>query len=70
MNYYVKALYAGAMAFLGGLLAVLQVAPDVGFGDVSTASWVTIAIATLFAVGGVLRLQAAPASVATSIKSE
>jgi hypothetical protein len=66
-QYVVKALYAGAVTFLGALLAAMQAAPEVGF-TLSAASWVTIALATVIAVGGVLQLQALPATVSTSIK--
>jgi len=69
MQYYVKAIYAGVVAFLGGLLAVLQVGENIGIGDIGTAAWVTIVLATIIAVGGVLGLQVAPASVATSVRS-
>jgi hypothetical protein len=68
MNYYTKAAYAGVVTFLGALLAALQAAPDVGIGDLSAASWITIALATIISVGGVLGLQAAPAKVAISYK--
>lgn len=69
MQYYVKAIYAGVVAFLGGLLAVLQVGENIGIGDIGTAAWVTIVLTTIIAVGGVLGLQVAPASVATSVRS-
>ena len=68
IQYAAKAIYAGIVTFLGALLAALQAAPDVGIGDISTAAWVTIALATIIAIGGVFQLQAAPASVSTSIK--
>ena len=69
MNYYVKAIYAGVVTFLGGVLTALQAAPEIGFADITSAAWVTVALATIVAVGGVLGLQNAPASVATSIKT-
>ena len=62
--YLIKALYAGAITFLGALLAVLQVP---GAEGITQASWVAIGLATLVSVGGVLGFQAAPASVATGI---
>ena len=65
-QYLIKAVYAGVVTFLGTLLAVLQ-STDSG---VSTESWVVIILATVIAVGGVLGLQAAPATVATGIKSD
>jgi len=67
MQYYVKAIYAGLVTFLGGLLTALQAA-DTGIGDLTQAAWITVILATVIAVGGVLGLQAAPASVATSVK--
>jgi len=67
IQYAAKALYAGAVTFLGALLAAMQAAPEVGF-TLSPASWVTIALATVIAVGGVFQLQALPATIATSIK--
>jgi hypothetical protein len=68
MQYYAKALYAGVVAFLGSLLAALQVVEGIGINDIGTAAWVTIALAAILAVGGVLGLQAAPASISTSVK--
>ena len=66
-TYLSKAVYAAVVTFLGALLAAMQAAPDIGFA-LSAASWVTIILATLVSLGGVLGLQSAPASVATSIK--
>ena len=68
MNYYIKAIYAGLITFLGALLASLQAAPDIGFSDLSSAAWLTIVLATVISIGGVLGLQSAPATVATSTK--
>ena len=70
MQYYVKAIYAGVIAFLGALLTALQVGEDIGFSDIGTAAWITIGLATVLAIGGVLGFQAAPASVSTSVKPE
>ncbi len=70
LAYISKAIYAGIITFLGALLAALQAAPDIGFSDLSSAAWITIVLATLISVGGVLGLQNAPASVATGIKPE
>ena len=67
LAYYVKALYAGLVAFLGSLLAALQAVADTGVTDISTAAWVTIGLATVLAIGGVLGLQSAPANVSTSV---
>jgi len=61
-QYLIKAIYAGVVTFLGTLLAVLQSADSV-----SGESCVVIILATVVAVGGVLGLQAAPATVATGI---
>ena len=69
MTYYTKPIYVGLVTFLGALLAALQAGDEfVSVGDLSQAAWITIVLATIIAVGGVLGLQAAPASVATSIK--
>lgn len=68
MPYYVKAIYAGVVAFLGALLAALLAVEGTGISDITTAAWVTIALATVLAIGGVLGLQAAPANIATSVK--
>ena len=67
-TYLIKAVYAGVVTFLGALLAALQAAPDIGLSDLTSATWITVALATIIAIGGVLGLQAAPASVATSVK--
>lgn len=64
MTYYVKAIYAGLVTFLGSMIGVLQA----GSGGISVESWLVIFLATVVSVGGVLGLQAAPASVATSVK--
>jgi len=61
-QYYIKAAYAGLVTFLGSLIAALQAGgPDV-------TAWLVIALATVVSAGGVLGLQAAPASIATSVK--
>lgn len=67
IQYAAKAIYAGTVTFLGALLTAMLASPEIGFA-LSGASWVTIALATVVAVGGVLGLQAAPATVATSVK--
>jgi hypothetical protein len=46
-----KAIYAALVAGLGGLAAILV--GDVGFGDITSGQWVTIALAALIAGGGV-----------------
>jgi len=70
VQYFVKAVYAGIIAFLGGLLAALQAVEGTGIGDITTAAWITIVLATVLAIGGVLGLQAAPASIAVSVPKE
>ncbi len=62
MPYYVKAGYAGITTFLSGLLIAIAEA------GISSQEWITIALATTLAVGGILGLQAAPARVSTSIR--
>jgi len=64
--YAAKAIYAGAVVFLGAVGAILV--GDVGFGDITSGQWVTIGLATLVAVGGVFGLQAAPPNVSSSIR--
>ena len=63
MQYYVKATFAGVVAFLGTLATALAES-----ATVSTQQWVTIALATLLAFGGILGWQAAPATVSTSVR--
>ena len=70
MNYYVKAIYVAVVTFLGALLSALLAGPEIGVADLSQAAWITIVLATIVAAGGILGLQAAPASVATSIKDD
>jgi hypothetical protein len=69
MQYFVKPIYAGVTMFLGSLLAALQAGEGTDIGDLGTTAWLTIAIAVVFAVGGVLGLQAAPADISTSVRS-
>ena len=66
LTYAAKAIYAGAVVFLGSVGAILV--GDVGFDAITSGQWVTIALAVLVAVGGVFGLQAAPASVSTSVR--
>jgi hypothetical protein len=56
------------VTFLGAVLSALLAVPDTGLSDISTAGWFSIALATIVAAGGVLGLQAAPATIATSTK--
>ena len=63
MQFYVKAAFAGAVAFLGTLATALAES-----STVSSQQWVTIALATLLAFGGILGWQAAPAGVSTSVR--
>lgn len=62
IQYFVKAIYAGAVAFLGSLGTALT---DEG---VTSQQWVFIALATLLAFGGILGWQAAPSNVSTSTR--
>ncbi len=68
MQFYVKAAYAGLVTFLGSLLAALQAVEGIEIGDLATPAWVTIGLATVLAIGGVLGLQAAPPTVSTSVR--
>ena len=63
MQFYVKAVFAGAVAFLGTLATALAES-----SSVTAQQWVTIALATLLAFGGILGWQAAPASISTSVR--
>ena len=58
VRYAAKAIFAGAVAFLGGVAAILV--GDATFGDVTAGQWVTIALATVIAVGGVFGLSNGP----------
>ncbi len=53
-----KAIYAFFIAGLGALAAVLV--GDVGFTDVTSGQWVTVALSALIAGGGVYGLRNAP----------
>ncbi len=64
IQYVTKAIYAGVVTFLGTTIGVLQA----GSGGIPLESWLVIGLATVVSVGGVLGLQAAPATVATSVK--
>ena len=70
IQYWTKALYAGVVTFLGAVLAALLAVPETGLSDINSAAWISIALATVVAVGGVLGLQAAPASIAVSVPKE
>ena len=65
--YAAKAIYAGAVVFLGSVSAIL-VGDVSGFSDINDGQWVTIALAVLVAVGGVFGLQAAPSKISTSTR--
>ena len=69
-TYLVKAVYAALVTFLGGLQAALLAVPETGIADIATAAWVGIVLLSLLAFGGILGLQSAPASVATSVKPD
>ena len=70
IQYLAKALYAGAVAFLGPIVTLLLADDKLGFGDVSLGVWGSALLFAIIAFGGVLGLQAAPATVATGIKSD
>ncbi len=67
LNYYIKAIVAGAIAFLGPIAGAL-VDTETGFGDLSAGVWVASLIAMLLAISGILGLQKAPANISTGIK--
>lgn len=51
MKVYAKAIYAGVVAALGSLAAVLV--GNTGLGDLTAGQWVTVVLAGLVAGGGV-----------------
>lgn len=67
-QYYVKAVYAAVVAFIGPISGALLLSDEVGFSDLSTGTWVAAGLLGLVAFGGVLGWQAAPASVSTSVR--
>jgi hypothetical protein len=58
LRYIAKAVYAGAATFLGSLIAALQA------GSLDLATWLSILLATIVAVGGVFGLANGPAPTA------
>ena len=68
MAFYVKALYAGIVAAISSISGALLASPDIGFGDLSAGVYLSAAALGLAAFGGILGWQAAPATVATSVK--
>ncbi len=60
MQQYLKAIFAGVSTFLGSLSTVL-VGSSETFSQISAAQWVTVAIATVGAVGVVWGVPNAPA---------
>ena len=69
IQYFAKAIVAGAIAFLGPIAGALALPEIVGFGDLTAGVWVAAVVALLLALGSILGLQAAPAKVSTSIRS-
>ncbi len=67
LQYYVKAIWAGAIAFLGPIGVLLLATPKLGLVDLSAGVWISSAVLGLVAFGGVLGWQQAPASMSTSI---
>ena len=68
MQFYVKAVYAAAVGFLGSIGTALLAVEGAGFGDLSTGVWVAAGLLGLLGFGGILGWQAAPASVSTSVR--
>lgn len=54
-----KAVYAGIVAFLGGVIAITT--GDVTFTEIGTNQWFVIAMAVVVAVGGVWKITNKPA---------
>ena len=59
MRKVAKAIYAGVVAFLTGVLAIT--AGDSGLSDIITNQWIVIALAVVAAVGGVYKITNKPA---------
>jgi len=69
LQYYVKAVYAGLVGFLGSISAALLAAGDgAGIDDLSLGVWVAAGLTGLLGLGGILGWQAAPASISTSVR--
>ena len=54
MKWAAKAIFAGVVTFLGSVSVLLV--GDTTFGTITQGQWVTIALATIVAVGGVFGL--------------
>ena len=54
-----KAVYAGIVAFLTGVIAITV--GDVSFSEIATNQWFVIALAVVVAVGGVYKITNKPA---------
>ena len=67
-QYFVKALYAGVVAFVGPISGALLLSDEVGFADLSAGVWVSAALLGLVAFGGVLGWQEAPPTLSTSVR--
>ena len=62
VKYGAKAIVAGVVAFAGTTAAALfAVGDEAGFADLSTATWLTILVTTVVAVGGVFGISNAAA---------
>ena len=68
IQYLVKAIYSGLVAFVGPISGALLLSDEIGFSDLSTGTWVAAGLLGLIAFGGVLGWQEAPATVSTSIR--
>lgn len=66
IQYYVKAVYAAAVGFLGQLVIVLV--GDTTFAQITNGQWVTSFLFALLAFGGILGWQSASPTISTSIK--
>lgn len=66
-TFFTKAVFAGLTVFIATVGAILV--GDTVLADVTQGQWFFIAGAVLAAFGGVLGLQEAPATVATSIRN-
>ena len=60
VSYLAKALFAGAVTFLGTMITAFTTDGVDKFSDLTTLSWLTIGLASLVAVGGVFGLSNGP----------
>lgn len=65
-SYFTKAVFAGLVTFLGAINVLLT--DGSVLRDITQGQWVGVGLATIVVVGGVLGLQEAPKTIATSVR--